>query len=247
MARPETLVPGNCYFHVGYYDKDLRLPMIETFVYVREVVHPDTGGRAWLFKEPDGDVPDGEEPQPGDYQLVDDTQLHSMLDFDGLARRLREIASLHPLHQLPVVAVEPPSEQEFATIPGAVDRALNDPECLSVTLTIRYGGRGLSVGREPAGWQMSLGTSPRLDPDDDARVLAFFAGLGLPPVSNYLANAGRTRLLAFSLPSERAAVVALCRRVFVEVYDIRKGDVIDCHVLTRADMPAGWRGSSDIG
>ena len=27
-------------------------------------------------------------------------------------------------------------------------------------------------------------------------------------------------------------------------HDIRKGDVIDCHVLTRADMPPGW---SDIG
>lgn len=27
MARPETLVPGNCYFSVDYYDTDLMLPM----------------------------------------------------------------------------------------------------------------------------------------------------------------------------------------------------------------------------
>ena len=247
MARPATLVPGNCYFHVLYYDKNGLLPMIDTLVYVREVVDRETGRHGWLFKEPDGDVPQGEEPQPGEYLVVADADLHSILDFGGLARKLREIASLHPVHPLPMVAVEPPTDAEFAPIPGAVDRALDDPECLSVTMTIRFTDDALSVGREPAGWRMSLGTSPRLDPDEDARLLAFFAGLGMAPASNCLANAGRTRRLAFSLPSERDAVVALCRRVFMEVYGIRKGDVIDCHVLTRADMPAGWSGSSGIG
>ena len=34
MAHPETLVPGNCYFSVCYYDKDLVLPMIDTLVNV---------------------------------------------------------------------------------------------------------------------------------------------------------------------------------------------------------------------
>lgn len=247
MARPETLVPGNCYFRVWYYDKDALLPIIETFVYVREVTHPDTGRRAWLFKEPDGDVPEGEEPQPGEYQLVDDAQLGSMLDFDALARRLREIASLHPVHPLPIVAVEPPTDAEFTPIPGAVDRALDDPECLSVTLTIRYGGGALSVEREPDSCRISLVTEPRLDPEEDARVFAFFGGLGQTPVTDYLANRGRARILHFRVPPERNAIVGLCRRVFTEVYDIRKGDVIDCHVLTRADMPAGWSGSSDIG
>ena len=247
MARPETLVPGNCYFHVAYYDGDLLLPIIETFVYVREVVDRETGRHGWLFKEPDGDVPQCEEPQPGEYLFVADADLHSILDFDGLARQLREIATLHPLHPLPVVAIEPPTDREFDPIPGAVDRALDDPECLGVTLSIRFAGGGLSVERGQDGCRLSLGTAPRLDPDQDARVLAFFAGLGQVPVTDYLSDAGRTRHLAYRLPSGRDAIVAFCRRVFTEVYDIRKGDVIDCHVLTRADMPAGWSGSSDIG
>lgn len=247
MARPETLVPGNCYFHVACYDKELLLPIIETFVYVREVAHPDTGDRAWLFKEPDGDVPEGADPQPGEYQLVDHAQLGSMLDFDGLARQLREIASRHPIHPLPIVAVEPPTDAEFAPIRGAVDRALDDPECLSVTLTIRFDGGGLSVGREADGFRMSFFTQTRRDPSVETRVLALFGGLGQVPTTDYLSDSGRTRILKFGIPSERDEIAALCRRVFTEVYDIRKGDVIDCHVLTRADMPAGWSGSSDIG
>ena len=43
MARPETLVPGNCYFSVGYYDSDLLLPMIETLVYVGQENHQEEG------------------------------------------------------------------------------------------------------------------------------------------------------------------------------------------------------------
>ncbi len=34
MARPETLIPGNCYFSVHFYDNDLLLPMIDTLIYV---------------------------------------------------------------------------------------------------------------------------------------------------------------------------------------------------------------------
>lgn len=247
MARPETLVPGNCYFRVGCYDKDLLLPFVETLVYVRESVDPETGGHGWLFKEPDSDVPDGEEPRPGDYWFVADADLHSILDFDGLARQLREIASRHPVHPLPVVAVEPPTDREFEPIPGAVERALGDPECISVTMTIRFTDDGFSVGREPDGCRMTFFTHPRLDPSEETRVLALFAGLGTAPVTDYLSDRGRTRVLHFRVHSDPDAIVALCRRLFIEVYDIRKGDVIDCHVLTRADMPADWSGSSDIG
>ena len=34
MARPETLIPSNCYFSVQFYDNDLLLPIIDTLMYV---------------------------------------------------------------------------------------------------------------------------------------------------------------------------------------------------------------------
>ncbi len=52
MARPETLIPGNCYFSVHFYDNDLVLPMIDTLVYVGQETDQDEG-RLWLFKEPE--------------------------------------------------------------------------------------------------------------------------------------------------------------------------------------------------
>jgi len=52
MARPETLIPGNCYFSVHFYDNDLVLPMIDTLLYVGQETDQD-GGHWWLFKEPE--------------------------------------------------------------------------------------------------------------------------------------------------------------------------------------------------
>ena len=48
VARRESLVVGNCYFSVGFYDRDLMLPMIDTLVYVGQ--DPEHG-RIWLFKQ----------------------------------------------------------------------------------------------------------------------------------------------------------------------------------------------------
>jgi hypothetical protein len=59
VARPEILIPGNCYFWVSFHDNDLLLPAIDTLVYVGT----DTGEddkRVWLFKQPDSlPNPDG--------------------------------------------------------------------------------------------------------------------------------------------------------------------------------------------
>jgi hypothetical protein len=52
MARPETLVAGNCYFSIGFNDRDLVLPLIDTLVYVGQEDDPEDG-RMWLFKQPE--------------------------------------------------------------------------------------------------------------------------------------------------------------------------------------------------
>jgi hypothetical protein len=94
MARPETLMPGNCYCSVGFYDNDLVLPMIDTLVYVGQETDQDER-RLWLFKEPDSPPsPEEQDPSSEPPALIgfSDKQLHEIVDFDGLMQRLREIA-----------------------------------------------------------------------------------------------------------------------------------------------------------
>src|SRR5919198_838442 len=91
MARPKTLVAGNCCFSVGFYDQDLLLPMIDTLVYVGQEDDSENG-RMWLFKQPESPSALDEvgSPEPPTMVAFRDNQLHEIVDFDGLVERLRE-------------------------------------------------------------------------------------------------------------------------------------------------------------
>lgn len=242
MARPETLVPGNCYFSVGFYDNQLLLPMIETLVYVGQKDHPEEG-RLWLFREPesppDPDDPDEQNGAPESTALivVSDRDLHGITDFDGLMQELREISADHPLKQSPQLAVEPATDEDVASISGEVARFLSDSECVSLTMTIRYTDAGLSLSRREGELEMSFFPRPRRDPGTAAGLLSLFAGIGVHPHVDYFSNGGRTRVLAFTIPNAHEAIVDLCKRVLIEVYSIRRGDMLDYHPLRKADIP----------
>jgi hypothetical protein len=238
MARPETLIPGNCYFSVHFYDNDLLLPMIDTLVYVGQESDQDEG-RLWLFRGPES--PPSPDEQEGESQVpasiaFSDRQLYEILDFDGLMQRLREIAADHPLMPVSQPAAEPVTDEDFESVSREVGRFLNDPECVSVTMAIRFTDHGLSLSRRDNGLRMDFFAHPRRAPDEDSKILSIFAGLGVQPVVDYLCDRGRTRVLQFPIPRDRDAIVALCRRVLTEVYSMRRGDVVEYHPLKSADV-----------
>ncbi len=239
MARPETLIPGNCYFSVGFYDNDLVLPMIDTLVYVGQE-NDQEEGRLWLFKEPETPPgPDEQDPSSGPPALIgfSDRQLHGIVDFDGLIQRLREVAVDHPLKPVARTAEEPAMGEDFDALSAEVGRFLNDAECVSVTMTIRFTDDGLSLGRREGGYEMGFFAHPRHDPHEASKTLTLFAGIGVQPHVDYLCGRGRTRVLEFLIPSEQESIVHLCRRVLAEIYSMRHGDVLDYHPLKRADIP----------
>jgi hypothetical protein len=239
MARPEALIPGNCYFSVGFYDNDLVLPMIDTLVYVGQETDQDEG-RLWLFKEPESPPsPDEQDPSSEPPALIgfSDSQLHEIVDFDGLMQRLREIAVDHPLKPVAQTAEKPATEADFHTLSAEVARFLNDAECVSVT--IRFTDDGLSLGRREGGYEMGFFAHPRRDPHEASKILSLFAGLGVQPHVDYFCDRDRTRVLEFPIPSGHESIAHLCRRVLAEVYSMRRRDVIDYHPLRKSDVDVG--------
>jgi hypothetical protein len=105
-----------------------------------------------------------------------------------------------------------------------------------VTMTIRFTDDALSVGRRDGGFEMVFYTHPRLDISEEQRVLHLFDERGQAPIVDYLADRGWTRILHFDLPADAATIVARCRRVLLEVYAMRKGDLLDVRPLTKADI-----------
>lgn len=214
--------------------------MIDTLVYVGQETEQDDG-RLWLFKEPESpSSPDEEDPSSEPAALIgfSDSQLHEIVDFDGLMQRLREIAVDHPLKPVAQTAEEPATVEDFHTLSPAVARFLDDTECVSVTMTIRFTDDGLSLGRREGGYAMDFFTHPRCNPDEDSRILSLFAGMGVKPLVDYVCDGGRTRVLQFPIPSGRDAIVAHCKRVFMELHSMRRGDVLDYHFLRKSDVNA---------
>ena len=222
-----------------FYDSKLLVPMIETLVYVGQEDDQEDG-RLWLFREPESTpAPDEQNgaPESPTVIAISDRDLHQIDDFDGLMQRLREISADHPLRPHPQPAAEPAADEDVALVSGEVASFLSDPECVGLTMTIRYTGDGLSLGRRAGGLEMRFHPQARRDPGEAAGLLSLFAGVGVQPHVDYFANGGRTRVLAFTIPNAHEAIVGLCTRVLTEVYSMRHGDVLDYHPLRKADVP----------
>ena len=101
MARPESLVPGNCFFRVHFHDDDLLFPYVETLRYVR--CDTSDEGPLWLFytwllADDDVDGVPESEGSPGEiFEGVPAGQLREILDFGGVVAKPQEISACHPL------------------------------------------------------------------------------------------------------------------------------------------------------
>src|SRR5207253_6188270 len=101
-----------------------------------------------------------------------DSQLHEIVDFDGLMQRLRENAVDHPLKPVLQAPAQPATAEDFDPVATEVARFVNDPEYVSLTMTIRFTAAGLSLGRQPRGHEMHFFAHPRRDPEEDSRILS---------------------------------------------------------------------------
>ena len=60
-----------------------------------------------------------------------------------------------------------------------MSRFLDDPEFVSVTITIRFTDDGLSLARRDVGYDMGFFTHPRRDPAEDDTILSLFGSIGV--------------------------------------------------------------------
>jgi len=217
MARPSELVPGNCYFLIGYHDDDLKIPFIQTFLF-EGVEVMDGGTRRWLFEDP------GSSEDPARWAF-DDTQLYQLLDLQGLRRELGALIHLHPLNPIPPApsdANQPRSElPELAPVLDELFAAQRD---LSVTLTIRYLDLGISFGRRNGKLHANLFVDLHDERQPEARLRGVFSGMGLAPDADYLAQHGRVRVLGYPLGEDRQLITKISHLVLIDVFGMRISD-----------------------
>lgn len=183
MARPEDLVPGNCYFLSGFSDEALLFPSISTLRYVRHE-QGDDGRDWWLFEEASpSSATEDSDTTPGRPELlgIQDDQLHEILDFQGLISELSSVAIDHPLHRSDAPSrATLPLCMDFGDLDTQLERFTGDPQYRSVTITVRYTDDGISLGRNDVGQiELAFFPKPRTEGDRELRLRTLFSSRGI--------------------------------------------------------------------
>ena len=91
-------IEGACYFLVGYYDEELLLPFVQTYIYLGRNVLGDAGHDSrWYFQEAESFVRNGRVvPRTGrkneDILISPSDHLEDFLSYSQLAELLRQLA-----------------------------------------------------------------------------------------------------------------------------------------------------------
>ncbi|HEU5136827.1 MAG TPA: hypothetical protein VFU13_16895 [Steroidobacteraceae bacterium] len=224
MARPYELVPGNCYFLLNYYDEDLKVPFIRTYLFEQEA-EGENDEKLWLFREPTSDE---QQPDGPVITAVRENELYQVLDLDGLIKSLGELVHLHPFKPLPQTAPGSPRlRDEIPELRGVAEKVLEMDGRRSVTMTIRYTDDGFSIGRNEAGLYAGFFVKVHLEAQLEREIRSIFAALGLEPSQDYLSQQGRVRVLAYPIPAEEESLELLAKKLLVDVYRMRQSDGLD--------------------
>jgi len=225
MARPYELIPGNCYFLLNYYDEDLKVPFITTYLFEREA-KGENDEKVWLFREPITEEAQQQSDAP--VTAIREDQVYQVLDLDGLIRSLGELVHLHPLAPVPRAA--PGSLDPRTDIPelnGFAEKVLGFEGRRSVTMTIRHTDDGFSIGRNEGGVYASFFLKAHLEAQTEHEIRAVFAALGVVPVEDYLSQHDRVRVLTYPLPAEEESLELLAKKLLLDVYRMRQRDGLE--------------------
>ncbi len=99
MVNDNELVIGRCYFLISFLDEEMRIPEIETYIYIGKnlISESDVSDESgWYFQDPEsylsvGQFDSSRKDIARDVMRVDDHTLDLLCDLPGLIRRLSKI------------------------------------------------------------------------------------------------------------------------------------------------------------
>jgi hypothetical protein len=107
-----------------------------------------------------------------------------------------------------------------------IEEFLESPAHHKLNICIRYRDRCLFLKKRADGVALDLFMHPMRSIDENERVDRLMAERGAHPITDYLADRGRTRVLEYRLPAEAQSIVDLCGAVLATVYQVAPADEV---------------------
>lgn len=97
--RPDELAVEQTYFLLGYYDRELRIPFIQTYIYLGMNIFGKSDENFWFFQEAGSFVSSGSaihrrEEGDDDLMSVSSDGLSNFVSWSGLIAELNENLSM---------------------------------------------------------------------------------------------------------------------------------------------------------
>ena len=215
MADPDYLREGDCYFYISYSDNDLFIPMIETYRFIKSGVD-ENNDKYWLFLDADSHRDQNEESQ---YLGITEDNLYSMLTISELRKKLQALEHLHPLSGVVASKNIVLTEKNKILIKENIVQLVQSEKEASITITTSFRDKGVSISKENTCISLSVFIDFREDPEEEEIIRSIFSKHGVPPVSDYLSQHERIRILTYSVKEAALAETIICS-IFLEAYGI---------------------------
>ena len=215
MADPDYLRQGDCYFYMSYSDNDLFIPMIETYRFIKSEVD-ENNQKYWLFLDADSHRDQNEESQ---YLGITEDNLYSMLTISELSKKLQALEHLHPLSGVVVSKNIVLTEKNKILIKEIMVQLAQSEKEDSIIITTSFRDKGVSISREKSSIKLSVFIDFREDPQEEKIIRSIFSKHGVSPVSDYLSQHERIRILTYSVKEAALAEAIICS-IFLEAYGI---------------------------
>jgi hypothetical protein len=231
MMRPEELIPGNFYFFISYSHEDLEVPNIQTLIF-KEMLRERKGEDRWIFRYATGSEPADEIEEIG----MDENLLLNVLDLKGLQNALLEMEDFYPVIPVSII-IGDIDRTNFSDLEKTVGEFLASEKSDSLSITIRYTGKGLSLIKRNDRVEALLFIHWKIDPAREKKTRSFFQNRNLNPHQDYLAERGRLRILNYTLPAEKKSIMNIAVDVFKEIYGMKSTEEFRFHLSTSPKKP----------
>ena len=142
-----------------------------------------------------------------------------MLTLSELSKKLQALEHLHPLSGVVASKNVVLTEKNKILIKENIVQLVQSEKEASITITTSFRDKGVSISKENTCISLSVFIDFREDPEEVEIISSIFSKHGVPPVSDYLSQHERIRILTYSVKEAALAETIICS-IFLEAYGI---------------------------
>jgi len=240
MKTEDKLLVGQTYFFLSFFDKELLIPQIETYVFVgkdrEEIIFQDVKS----FLENGSHLKSTVKFQCEKLN-IGGSCLSEVYDLEGLIDVLKDLQDINPHVKVSkkvltcdAVALKQIDEEKIKKLTKQISKFLDSRFSRTVLLVFTTNNRvSLGLLKMNDKVEISFSILLRKYPEHEQCIKDFFNNQGIGLCSDYLSDSDRVRHLSYELPSDAKFLLQIIATIFKDIYKIKDSEELDFKLIEK--------------